>query len=214
MIDWIVDARADWPSIADQGTRTTCLAIAMTSSHEQATDVSLSAEYLHWASGQYPGGRGNPSAAGMAIHRDGQPAEEQWPYVTDTDETGSGYSPSPVVAGPFTKRRADRYLHDFDAMIAELRLGRWPILGLRITDAFVNAAGGVVLPDGSGRAGHAVLVVGAARVKGRSLEPHLRDGERLLCVRNSWGTVWGRDGYALMTETALGDCFILGFALD
>jgi hypothetical protein len=214
VIEWIVDARADWPSITDQGPRTTCLAMAMTSSHEQATNLSLSAEYLHWASGQYPGGRGSLSAASMAIYRDGQPAEKHWPYLTDTDETAHGYGPSRTVVAPFSKRCANRYLHDVDAMIAELRLGRWPILALRMTDAFVNAAGGVVLPDGKGRAGHAVLVVGAARVTGRSLEPRLRDGERLLCVRNSWGTVWGREGHALMTETALGDCLILGFALD
>jgi C1A family cysteine protease len=73
---------------------------------------------------------------------------------------------------------------------------------------------GVVLPDGPGRAGHAVLAVGAASVTGRSLEPQLRDGEGLLCVRNSWGNAWGRDGHALMTEAAIGDCLILGFALD
>ena len=73
MIEWIVDARAATPPIADQGQRPTCLAMAMTGAHEHALKQTFSAEYLHWASGQYPGGRGIPAAARAALHNDGQP---------------------------------------------------------------------------------------------------------------------------------------------
>jgi hypothetical protein len=142
VLDWIVDARAAWPQISEQGNRTTCLAMAMTSSHEQATDTSLSAEYLHWASGQHPGGRGAPLPAGMAIHRDGQPAEQQWPYLAGTDETAHGYGPPLAVTAPLSKRLANRYFYDVDDVFAGLHLGRWPILGLRVTGALANAARG------------------------------------------------------------------------
>lgn len=46
------------------------------------------------------------------------------------------------------------------------------------------------------------------------LEPHLHDGERLLCVRNSWGSGWGAEGHKLITEAALHECHILTFVRD
>jgi hypothetical protein len=213
VIEWIVDARAATLPIADQGQRPTCLAMAITGAHEQALEQALSTEYLHWASGQYPGGRGVPAAAHAALHSDGQPPEPQWPYDTMTDETATDYLPPASVTGPFSCRSADRQITDVDGLIEELRNRRWPVLGLRVTDAFAAAGDSIVLPNGPGRAGHGVLVVGAAQVTGLDLAPDLLDGERLLCLRNSWGPAWGRDGHKLMSETAVRDAFLLAFAL-
>jgi hypothetical protein len=214
LIEWIVDARAATPLIADQGQRPTCLTMAMTGAHELALQQTLSAEYLHWASGQYPGGRGIPAAARAALRNDGQPPGPQWLYHDSTDEMAADYKPPDSVTGPFCRRRTDLDITDIDEMIEELRNGRWPVLGLRVTNAFAAAGDAIVLPDGTGRAGHAVLVVGAARVAGHALAPRLVDGERLLCLRNSWGSAWGRDGHKLMSESALREAFLVAFALN
>lgn len=214
MLEWIEDLRAPWPAVTDQGQRPTCLSIALTTAHEHAIEESLSAEYLHWASGLHPGGRGNPQAAARAMLTQGQPPLEQWPYRVDADDADPSYGPDSALIGPFAKRRAERSLFDMNEVVQELAQGRWAILCLRVTDAFAATGAGIVLADGHGRAGHAVLAVGALTVRGRGLEPALRDGDRLLCVRNSWGPDWGADGHKLISEAALNECAILSLALD
>lgn len=219
MIEWIVDARNAAHPVPDQGQRPTCLAMAMTGAHEHevgcpASSGYLSAEYLHWASGNYPGGRGIPDAARTALRTDGQPPADQWPYTEATDEDDAGYAPPPQVVGPFTHRNAADQPLDFDELVTSLEDGRWPILGLRVTNAFTAAGSGIVLPDGPGRAGHAVLLVGAARVATDALRPHLAEGDRLLCIRNSWGGTWGLDGHKLITETAIAQTLITAFVLE
>jgi hypothetical protein len=99
-------------------------------------------------------------------------------------------------------------------VIAELQQGRWVVAALRVTDAFAADGAGIVLPDGPGRAGHAVIAVGAATVMGDQLQPHLSGGDRLLCIRNSWGCGWAADGHKLITEVALNSTHIVSLALD
>lgn len=219
MIDWIIDARDANHPVPDQGQRPTCLATAITGAHEHvavalAEGEALCVEYLHWASGQYPGGRGAPTAALRALRASGQPPEKQWPYNEATDENNSGYEPPGEVVGPFACRSAIGQSSRFDDLVQALREGRWPVLGLRVTDAFAAPGAGIVLPDGPGRAGHAVLVVGAARVVGNRLAPQLLDGEPLLCLRNSWGDGWGKNGHKLITVSAMEKMLITAFALD
>lgn len=218
MIEWIIDAREATHPVPDQGQRPTCLAMAMTGAHEHTVKAPVSgqhfsAEYLHWASGNYAGGRGIPAAASRALSDDGQPPADQWPYAEGTDDTAAGYSPPVQVVGPFARRTSVSQSLDFDDLVDALRDGQWPILGLRVTDAFAAAGAGIVLPNGPGRGGHAVLMVGAARVSGTALAPQVGDGERLLCVRNSWGTAWGLDGHKLITEKAIGQTLITAFVL-
>lgn len=219
MIEWMVDARNAAHPVPDQGHRPTCLAMAMTGAHEHAIESSansgyLCAEYLHWASGSYPGGRGNPGAATAALCADGQPPADQWPYTETTDDAGTSYAPPTQVVGPFARRNVATQVLDFDDLVKALRNGRWPILGLRVTNAFAAAGAGIVLPDGPGRAGHAVLLVGAARVVGDALNPHLSAGDHLLCVRNSWGGSWGNAGHKLIAETAIAQTLITALVLE
>lgn len=219
MIEWIVDARDAAHPVPDQGQRLTCLAMAMTGAHEHLVGSPLNsgylcAEYLHWASANHPGGRGIPAAACAALHADGQPPAEQWPYTETTDDTDAGYGPPAEVLGPFARCNTASQPPDFDDLVEALRAGRWPVLGLRVTDAFAAAGAGIVLPDGAGRAGHAVLLVGAARVTTDALTPHLAQGDRLLCVRNSWGSGWGQDGHKLITVTAIAQTLVTAFVLE
>lgn len=188
--------------------------MAITGAHEHSAQTELSAEHLHWASGLHPGGRGHPAAAAAALLAQGQPPSHQWPYLHNTDEVDPDYGPPSTVIGPFARHRADRHLAGVDQLIEELQLGNWPVVGLRVTTAFAAAGTDIVLPDGPGRARHAVLVVGAARAAGSDLAPYVADGERLLCVRNSWGPKWGHYGHKLITEDALSACLVLALALD
>lgn len=204
MIDWIVDSRSSFPAVADQGQRGTCLSMAITAVHAFQSQVAHSVEYLHWASGKYPGGRGDVGSAGSALLGDGQPPEAQWPYDADADEAAPSYGPPPAVVGPNVRAHVV-----LGAGIREIRpaleSGRWPVLLLRVTDSFLSGTG-VVLPDGPGTARHAVAAVGIARASGPHLPVGLADGEILVCVRNSWGESWGSGGHALVSETALRQC--------
>ncbi|NMF28841.1 C1 family peptidase [Cellulosimicrobium aquatile] len=186
--------------------------MAMTSAAERISAEELSAEYLHWASGRYPGGRGTVSAAGTALSQDGHPPREQWPYDPSIDETDPSYAPPGSVIGPYAHKSVHE-LSDLDAIVKALAEGRWVVVGLRVTDAFAAAGTGVVLPDGTGRAGHAVVAVAAALVTTNQLAPAVVEGERLLCVRNSWGQGWGSNGHKLVTEAALRECMITAIAL-
>jgi hypothetical protein len=57
-------------------------------------------------------------------------------------------------------------------------------------------------PVGSGPVGIDAGAAGAATVMGDQLQPHLCDGDRLMCIRNSWGSGSGATGHKLITEVA------------
>jgi hypothetical protein len=207
MLDWLVDHRTALPSVGHQGRRSTCLSWAITAAHEFATGGSpLSVEFQHWNSGSYAGGRGNILAASMALKTEGQPPNSQWEYMTVCDERSPAYSPSSSVIGPFRKADADIGVLDVSSIISILQSNRLPIVALRITDAFLGAKGGVVERDGAGQDGHAVVAVGAAHLIGTEQVGTVKPGERLICLRNSWGTNWGVNGHCLMPETAIREC--------
>ena len=214
MIDWIIDGRDAAHPVTDQGRRRTCLSMAITGAHEHAVGSSLSSEYLHWASGRHPGGYGSPKAATEALRHNGQPPAAQWPYCRAPGASVTGGSPPATVVGPFARRNSTTRWLGFDEIVDMLREDKWPVLGLRVTDAFAARGTGIVVPDGPGRAGHAVLAVGAAVLRGHGLGPDRDEDTRLLCVRNSWGSAWGWRGHKLITETAINDTLITAFALE
>lgn len=215
MLDWIVDERDSHRAVGDQGMRGTCLAWAISAVHEHARQLGpLSVEYLHWASGAHPGGRGTLGAARAVLAADGQPAEGQWPYDELIDETSPLYELPRGVVGPFHRSDVRVCPMTLDSFDQELSAGRCPVLALRVTDSFLLASGGVVLQDGPGSDGHAVAVVGLARYTGTEVLGDLQPGDRLVCVRNSWGDTWGVDGYALMSPGALGSSGLFAFAID
>lgn len=215
MLRWVVDRRATLPPPGDQGGRLTCLSWALTAAHQFATVVGpLSVEYLHWSSGKYAGGRGAAQAAAGALQADGQPDELQWPYLEHNDDTHPGYLPPSTVVGPFSKAVLRLSQADMDTLSIDLSAGYLPVIALRVTNAFLAATGGVILRDGAGSDGHAVVAVGVLEYSGTASLGGVLPGERLVCLRNSWGLRWGVDGHALMTEAALHECAIGSLVLD
>src|SRR5580700_6117254 len=160
MLSWIVDRRSTLAPAGDQSGRLTCLSWALTTAHEfTAANGPLSVEYLHWNAGKYPGGRGTVLGTAAALRTEGQPADMQWPYLDDNDDADPQYGPPKTVIGPFATAAVRLSAIDVDAVIADLKSGRLPVVALRVTDAFLLAAGGVVGQDGPGIDGHAVTAV-------------------------------------------------------
>jgi hypothetical protein len=209
---WIIDRRADMPPVGSQGMRRTCLAWAATTANEVRGSDRLSVEYLHWACGLPPNKRGTAKGLRMALNTKGQPLESQWPYSESTDDSAADYSPPASVTGPYYSAIVRRIRTDPATLADSLAAGQLPVVGLRITRAFLYASGGIVHTSDAGTDGHAVTVVGIAEtlravgsVPGR---------ERLICIRNSWGGSWGVAGHALVTNTAWSACAILGLVLE
>jgi len=130
------------------------------------------------------------------------------------DDAFPGYLPPSTVVGPFSTAALRLSQIDVDIFSAELSSGYLPVIALRVTDAFLAAAGGVIREDGPGSDGHAVAAVGIAQYAGPQGLGGVLPGERLVCLRNSWGRGWGVDGYALITETALHECAVGALVVD
>jgi len=211
-ITWIADLRDGLPPVGNQGPRKTCLAWAVTAAHEHHRAVSLSVEYLHWACGPPPRGRGTRPGLRGALRNAGQPPTVQWPYDLSIDDTAVTYQPPSTVTGPFSTADTRSVKHDPHSLAAQLNAGLTPVAAVRVTPAFLRAPGGVVHGNHRGSDGHAVTVVGVARIE----QPlgNLPVGELAVCVRNSWGATWGHNGYALITETAWSACVIYALIIQ
>lgn len=182
-----------------QGRRQTCLSIAATTAHEHLLkrSMELSVEYLFYNTvgcsrdGNPDVGRTLEDTA-SALSRLGQPVADAWPYLAVQT-----YAPD-WVPPPFDDETYTVTLNagtmEFDEIAQAIDGGRPVILGLYITDAFIQCGptGKVAdrTPDQE-RAGHAVLAVG-----------HGSNGAGMdhLLVRNSWGARWGLDGHAWLSR--------------
>src|SRR3954463_3484223 len=96
-----VDLRTAPTSIKDQGRRGTCVACAATAVHElvRSEGVELCVEFLHWAAKRHDGlpsyAEGTTlQAARTALHQDGQPPEDFWPYDESRDQQAQDYEPT------------------------------------------------------------------------------------------------------------------------
>jgi Papain family cysteine protease len=211
-LTWIADRRKGMPPVGNQGPRRTCLAWAATTAHEQHSPEPFSVEYLHWACGQSPHGRGTRPGLGRALRESGQPSADQWPYDPSIDDTATTYRPPATVTGPFHGANTQSIHHDPRSLAAELNSGFLPVAAVRITPAFLRPSGGVVHGNHPGADGHAVTVVGIAQLDHQMSS--LPAGELVVCVRNSWGLTWGRDGHALVTETAWIACVMFAVVIQ
>jgi len=117
------------------------------------------------------------------------------------------------VTGPFVK--AQLQAHDISATAIEeaLRQRYLPIVGLRVSQEFRDAAGGVLLESAPGSDGHAVVAVAVAQYDGPPTRL-LQHGDRLVAVRNSWGPRWGVDGHVLVGPLAWTTLVMAALLLD
>lgn len=194
-------------SVRDQGPRGTCLAMATTAAHVAAQQVGhwLSEEFLFHSARQVdglaPATDGTTASAILkALASPGQPDETQWPYDPTSSTPPRQAGQAPVCAGPFFTWRAKRIDSSIAGIEGSLTATHPVVVVLRLSFGFSRPVNGfvrVAVADPERQAQHAVLVVGLAT--------STSGGGDFFLVRNSWGTSWGVNGYALVQKEYLRD---------
>lgn len=205
------DHRSLIPAVRDQGRRPLCLPFAASDANSFANKSidPLSVEYLayHSATSTEIISAGLTfEAVATGLERYGQPSEDKFPYaplvtefVRKPPHTEDHYFPL-----HFSKMRSRCY--SFEELLEGLETGRVFILGLRLTQAFLdNAKPAIFRYDGTEVGNHAVLAVGAGK---------LSDGEPGILIRNSWGSNWGDLGHAWITECLVENALIKAAELE
>src|SRR5665213_1890306 len=199
-----VDLRAMFGPARNQGPRPTCMAFAASDAHAGLRDgwAPLSCAYAFYQAQRRAGRRPTTGAllSSMleALHKDGQPEEEGWPYLSATPTDATSWMP-PTDVGSLFGRYGEKFAHSLAHVIGELDQGRPVIILLMLSRAFyARNPQGVVdpaddeTPEPQRR--HAVIAVGYGAV----------DTQRAILIRNSWGPTWGNAGYGWLTERFLG----------
>lgn len=197
------DLRSMFGPARDQGARPTCLAFAVSDTHASLRPdwLPLSCEYLFYGA-QKRAGRPPSSGATLpamleALRLDGQPAETDWPYQTKSPANLEDCKP-PASLDPCFRREGATQAIDMTAVRAALDNSVPILILMTLSQSFFNPGdGGFVveppgeLPDPAMR--HAVIAVGHGQV----------DAQTVFLVRNSWGSTWGDDGHAWLSEEYL-----------
>lgn len=202
-------------SVRDQGERPTCLAFAVSDLHAGLREawVPLSCEFLFYHAQRRAGRPANVGATLPvtleALQYDGQPREEEWPYLDAASVDGASWKP-PQNVGEVYRRPGEHRPDEINQIIALLDQGRPLLVLLYLSMSFYLAGweGLIDLPTGEQSdvaRRHAVVVIGHGMHK----------GQRVFLIRNSWGDGWGRSGHARLTEQFLklrmfGCCVLAG----
>jgi len=199
-----VDLRASLPVVLDQGTRSTCLAFAVTAAHERVKNIQsdviadLSEEFLYWGCKQIDGDREPGTSflsAAAALMDYGQPHEEVWPYDGFRDDADASYNPpeGALDAIPYYNALMMQISLTIEDLQLWLARGHTVALGIRLSRGFFEPIQGAIpmpVAEEELMEGHAILVVG--------YENGVLPGEGFLILRNSWGLEWGDEGYGYL----------------
>lgn len=198
-----VDLRDQFGPIRDQGARPTCLAFAASDAHASLRGEwdTLSCEYAFYHAQKRTG---RPPTIGvflddmLATLRDqGQPIENDWPYLAKLPTDLTHYSP-PSPIGRLYGRNGQQPIHSVDHICGALDDGVPAIVLSVLTRTFFNPPNSGIIDHVDGDdvfpiPRHAMVAVGHGQV---------RQG-RVVLIRNSWGSCWGLNGYGWVTEAFL-----------
>ena len=202
MINFSVDMKNDMSPIRDQRRRPTCMAFSASDAHAMALSrpmSDLSVEYAHYSACKRmatfdPYSATTVNAMLSAIRLDGQPPEDEWPYIETLPLDISSYRPPDNIAG--IVNHAGEELISLDLADEMLRAGVPVIMAVSLSRSFYRLVGDSVLPadpDLQVTGYHAILAVGMFSSS---------EGDGYL-IRNSWGAQWGMGGYGLITRAYL-----------
>lgn len=200
-----IDLRDKFGPARDQMQRPTCLAFAVSDAHAALRQgwSPLSCEYVFY-NAQKRAGR-SPLGGAMlddmlsTLRDDGQPVEEDWPYLNDLPTDLSLYSP-PNPVGSCYGRKSEQPLGGFDHICSALNHGAPAIVLAVLTRSYFNPP-----PHGIIRAVQGEEIFPTPRHAMIAVAHGVSEGERLVLVRNSWGPSWGMAGYCWLTENYLNE---------
>jgi C1A family cysteine protease len=194
MIKSLVDLRGSFGPARDQTPRPTCCAFAASDAHAAARAgwEPLSAEWAYYHALKRDGGQPDDGATLTAmlatIKSDGQPVENDWPYIRAKITDIKSWKP-PASSVQLFFRDHDTCTVTVQHVIDRLNAGGPVLITMTISDAFYlpNAEGVIERNEPiDPKRVHAVVAVGQGE----------RGSTRFVLVRNSWGLGWGLKGYA------------------
>lgn len=199
----LVDLRSEFGPVRDQGPRPTCLAFAASDTHaaQRSGWQPMSCEYAFYHAQKRSGSpphRGSRLPSMLNVLRyDGQPDEQGWPYLPTNPQDAASWQP-PTDVGELFRRNSVQLSAHVDALVQSMNQGNAAIVLLTLSRSFFMPDAQALVHPAPGEVAdraqrHAVIAVG-----------HGTSGaERFVLVRNSWGTRWGSDGHAWLSETFL-----------
>jgi C1A family cysteine protease len=183
----------------DQEQRSTCMAFAASDTHAAVRPAwePLSCEYAYYHALRYdsgtPGDGTTLSGMMTAIAQDGQPYEADWPYLSTLPSDLTQWKPPTKVGQLFRRASEQRLATELYALLDD---GSPVIVMMSLSKAFykpglegIVTGNEPIIPTRR----HAVIAVGHGR----------QGGEKLVLVRNSWGELWGVNGYGWLAESYL-----------
>jgi hypothetical protein len=131
------------------------------------------------------------------VYADGQISEADWPYLPALPANLALWQPSNLAAPRYFQANASIY-PSWSSALQQINKVTPTLITMRLSDSFYTPSpDGIVDQIGSENGDpvrrHAVVGVGTGVYKGYDV----------ILVRNSWGTSWGLDGHAWLTEPFL-----------
>lgn len=119
-----------------------------------------------------------------------------WPYLHVVSADPALWNP-PALVGPCFGRKGVSGGSDLSGVRSTLALAQPIVMLTMLSSSFFQPVEGIVYPKADEQPEpsqrHAVIAVGYGQV----------DGKSAILIRNSWGSAWGSDGHAWLTDDFL-----------